>query len=332
MSDVIKIDLVKTDSVCFITDCAKASGYDYNYHSTKIDKLLFDGKIPEQTFTKNWYQIEKYPETIQRQITGERTNERYEINDKDMVSKKLPETISIEDKDNYDYEVKNNFYTYMYDTLPNRLEDVLVEINVIMEVDNFKVAPIINYTGIRKWDYKDIPYAIKNVDVQHQWLDKLIFPEVLLPSRPCSFSSKQVYDMTRQYVRDHIDGSKAKITSDYDFCFTVKKIVPLIEPETISYQNIFARTKRERSKIKYSTKKFNELEIFEMTHDQSRYNNYTVIKPIYGENEDDLKTKMDEWLDTLIEIINKPLEMCPHCNGKGYLDDIKRIRQENITR
>lgn len=332
MEDKIKIELVKTDSVCFITDCKKSEGYDYNYHNTKIATLLFDGKLPEQTFTKNWYQIDKYPTSIQRRITGERINQRYEINDKDMISKKLPELIKLEEKEDYSYDVREKFYTYKYDTLPDRLEDVDVEITEIIEVENFKAAPDILYRGIRKWDYKDIPYEIKNVDIKHQWLDKLIFPEILLPSRPCSFSSKQVYDITRQYIRDHIDGSKAKITSDYDFCFTAKKIVPLIEPETISYNNIFARTKKERNKIRYSTKKFNELEIFEMTHDQSRYNNYTVIKPIYGDNEDDLKNKMDEWLETLIEIINKPLEMCHHCNGNGYLDNIKRIKQDEVIK
>lgn len=332
MEDKIRIDLVKTDSVCFITDCKKSEGYDYDYHNSKIATLLFDEKLPEQTFTKNWYLIDKYPTSIQRKITGEHTNERYEIKDKDMISKKLPEIISIEEEDNYSYDVRDNFYTYKYDTLPDRLEDVDIEINIVLEVENFKVAPNVLYKGIRKWDYEDTPYEIRNVDIKHQWLDKLIFPEILLPSRPCSFSSKQVYDITRQYVRDHIDGSKAKITSDYDFCFTVKKNVPLIEPEKILYKNIFARTKKERNKITYAIKKFNEIEIFEMTHDQSRYQNYTSINAIYGENEEDLKNKMDEWLETLITIINKPLDMCPHCNGNGYLDEIKRIKQSEIIK
>lgn len=332
MEDKIKIDLVKTDSVCFITDCKKTSGYDYDYHRSRIDKLLFDGKLPSETFAKNWYQIDKYPTLIHRKITGERTNERYEIIDKDMISKKLPEIITMSESGNYEYEVRDKFYTYKYDTLPERKENIDVEINIVLEVDNFIAAPTINYKGIRRWNYKDAPYEITNVDIQHQWLDKLIFPEVLLPSRPCSLSSKQVYDITRQYVRDNINGSKAKITSDYDFCFAVKKIVPLIEPETITYQNIFAKTKKERNKIRYSTKKFNELEIFEMTHDQDRYQSYTVIKPIYGDNEEDLKNKTDEWLSTLIEIINKPLNICHHCNGNGYLDDVKRIKQDEILK
>ena len=330
MEENIKVNLIRTDSVCFITDCDKTGGYYYDHHISQIKNLLFDDEKPAETFAQNWYQINRYPEKIQREIIGERTNERYELKNKDLISEKLPETIPYIDRGNYEREIIDTLYKYTFDVLPNRLEDISLDITVIMEVDNFKPAPLIHYTGIHKWDYKDVPYDITNADVNSQWFDRIIFPEILLPSRPCSFSSKQVYDITRQYVRDHIDGSKAKITSDYDFCFTVKKIVPLIEPETISYQNIFARIKKERSKIRYSTKKFNEFIIFEMTHDQRRYENYTVIKAIYGNNEDDLKSKMDEWLETLISIINKPLDMCPHCNGNGYLDDIKKIRQDEI--
>ena len=133
-----------------------------------------------------------------------------------------------------------------------------------------------------------------------------------------SFYSKLVYDITRQYIKENIDYKVAKITSDYDFCFTVVKIVRLIEPETVTYQNIFARTKKERSKIKFAINKFKDVEIFQMTHDQSKYNGYTSIPPIYGKSEADLKKNMDEWLNSIITQINKPLQLCEHCEGTGY--------------
>jgi hypothetical protein len=98
----------------------------------------------------------------------------------------------------------------------------------------------------------------------------------------------------------------------------------LIEPETITYQNIFARTKRERSKIHTKVKKYEEKEIFEMTHAQARYNNYSVIPEMTANSEEELKEKVDIWLEGLMEIINKPLCTCPHCKGSGYLDDVKK--------
>ncbi len=84
----------------------------------------------------------------------------------------------------------------------------------------------------------------------------------MLSSRPCKLTSKQMYDITRKYIKDNIDLSKAKITSDYKFCFAVKKIIPLLTPEKISCTNVFARTKKERNKIHHEIKEYKEVEIF----------------------------------------------------------------------
>ena len=114
------------------------------------------------------------------------------------------------------------------------------------------------------------------------------------------------------------------VTSNYAFCFEVKKLIPMIEPETIKYQNIFARTKRERNKIHTTVKRYEEKSIFEMTHEQEKYKGYTVIPEMCADSEAELKEKVDTWLESLIEIINKPLCQCPHCQGAGYVDKIEK--------
>lgn len=215
-------------------------------------------------------------------------------------------------------------YTYKFDTLPNYFVDVPCDIQVVCEIDNYNFPPKLEYNAVQKVGWSEKQYTITNADVHHQTLDQIIFPSVLLCDRLCKFTSKQMYDITRQYILDHIDNSVAKITSNYDFCFTVKKLIPLIEPETITYQNIFARTKRERNRIHTTVKKFEEKEIFEMTHDQSRYQNYTVIPEMCANNETELKEKVDTWLEGLMEIINKPLCQCPHCQGAGYVGEVKK--------
>jgi hypothetical protein len=105
----------------------------------------------------------------------------------------------------------------------------------------------------------------------------MIFPEVLLHNRPCSFTSKAVYDITRQYVLNHIDHSVAEITSNYDFCFEVQKKIPLHVPEKITYQNFFGRTKRERSKVHTAIKEYRKSTVFEMTSNVDHYRGYTPI-------------------------------------------------------
>jgi hypothetical protein len=67
-----------------------------------------------------------------------------------------------------------------------------------------------------------------------------------------------------------------------------------------------------------------------MTHDQSKYNNYTVIPEMTANSESELKEKVDTWLESLIECINKPLCQCPHCQGSGYLEDFEKIDFKDV--
>ena len=326
MADKLTILCVKTNKGCFISDCTATTGYDYNYHSNKVNKLLFDGKLPTGTYYPNWFYIEQYPATIQREVAGAYVNKRYELIDITLESDKMPSVIAYEDVDQYNGAMINSLYKYAYDQEPNYMEDVACDIQVVCEIDNYNFPPRFEYNAVEKRGWSDYQkYTITNADVHHQLIDKMIFPAVLLHERPCKFTSKQMYNMTRQYILEHIDNSVAKVTSNYDFCFEVKKLVPLIEPETVTYQNIFARTKRERNKIHTTIKKYEEKSIFEMTHEQDRYKGYTAIPEMWANSEAELKEKVDTWLEGLMEIINKPLCQCPHCHGSGYIDDIKKL-------
>lgn len=323
--EVLTILCVKTDKGCFISDCKATTGYDYNYHKTALQTMFFNGKNPTGTYYPNWYYIEEYPTTIQREVRGELLNKRYELVDITLESDKMPLVIPYEDESQYSSTVIENLYRYKYDQAPNYMEDVECNIQVVCEIDNYTFPPKFEYSAIAKVGWNESQYTITNVNVQHQMLDKMIFPPVLLHNRPCKLSSKQMYDLTRQYILTHIDNSVAKITSNYAFCFEVKKLVPLIEPETITYQNIFGRTKRERNKIHTTIKKYEEKSIFEMTHEQEKYKGYSVIPEMHANSEAELKEKVDTWLEGLMEIINKPLCQCPHCQGTGYIDDIKKL-------
>ncbi|MCC0783547.1 hypothetical protein IR152_10720 [Clostridioides sp. ES-S-0108-01] len=321
----MNIYMVKTNKECFISDCEVFQGYGYDYHRTKLTNIYFDGEKPKETYCKNWYVIDKYPERIETKLI-EYTNKRYELNNKNMECEKFPKTINVEDIDKFDFEIRE-FYTFQKDELPPKLVEVEnVKIEVIMELDSFEMPNKIEYeaNGVKE-NYKNSSvYKITNADVKHQLLDKIIFPELMLSSRPCKLTSKQMFDITRQYIKENIDLSKAKITSDYDFCFTVKKIVPLLTPEKITYQNVFAKTKKERNKINFKIKEYKEVKIFSMTHNQCNYDGYTAIDAMYANNENELKEKVDTWLKGVVDAINKPLESCPHCNGTGYIDDIKK--------
>lgn len=316
--------MVETPECCFITDLIKTSGYDYEYHHSKIEDLYFDGKKPTRTFARNWMKIDKIPSLVEMRITGNRTNERYELTEPDLASDKLPNVIPKEDKENYQYNILETLYEYKYDRLPDRMEPVDVEIQTVLKMDKY-VEPSLEFEAIHKFNYSDAVYKITSADVGHQLFDKIIFPEVCLADRPCSLTSKQVYDVTRQHVLSHIDTSVADITSNYDFCFAVQKKVPKIAPETITYQNYFARTKKERLKVKTAVVSFTSHDIFQMTPAQENYKGYTAIPAMYASSEAELTEKMNEWLTYLMSIINAPLEECPHCNGTGLCGEVARV-------
>lgn len=323
MEEKIKMMLIRTDKGCFISDCYAMFGYHFNYHHSRIDELLFDGEVPIKTYAPHWLYIKQYPKKIQKNRQGNIINERYELRDIDLASEKMPTVIQRTDKSEYSVDVIDNLYSYEYDREPDYLEDVDCEIEEVLSVDNFTFPPQIQCDAVRKYDFKDTVYTITNADVEHQLIDEIIYPPVMLHKVPCKFTSKQMYDITRQYLLTHIDREVATVSSNYDFCFGVDKIIPLLEPEIISYQNILARTKRERNKIHTKIKKFNNVKIFEMTYDRENYKGYPVIPEIYADNEEGLKQKVDTWLDGVIEIINKPLCTCPQCKGVGFVDDIK---------
>lgn len=330
--ETIKARIVKTDGVCFISDCFAKSGYDYNYHRTLLKDLYFDGEQPKPSFKANWLTISHFPQGIERKVAGEIINRRQEILDAEMISAKLPAVIyyplpqeMCDEEGDFRY---STLYEYKYDREPDHFEDVQIEWDLVLDVDNFQMPPKIEFEGIHKWNYETVPYVINNNSVRHQQLDEMIFPEVLLHNRPCSFTSKTVYDITRQYVLNNIDHSVAEITSNYDFCFEVQKKIPLHVPEKITYQNIYARTKRERDKLHTTIKEYRKHTVFEMTNLVDKYRNYTPIPDMFAENETALEKKMNEWLTGLMAEINRPLCECPHCCGKGIVDQIKKVKAD----
>lgn len=315
----ILVRMVRTNTICFITDRFK-NGSIWN-NGGRIEHLLFDGVKPKQSFKPNWFVIDQYPTKIQREVKGGKINERWEINDKDMVSAKLPQVIrhgatSFFDDDGH--FLYGNLYTYMYDNAPNTFEDVQIEWEMIMDVDDFQYPPNIRFSGISRYDYKDSPYIVNNASVKHQALDEMIFPEVLLHNRPSSFDSTTVYNITRHHILENIDTKYAEVSSNYDFCFQVNKLIPLYAPQTITYQNIFAKTKRDREKRYTTIKAYDKHKIFEMTTAEKRYQGYTPIPPMFAASEEELQKKMESWLEMLMEEINRPLYACPHCKGAGY--------------
>ena len=119
--------------------------------------------------------------------------------------------------------------------------------------------------------------------------------------------------------KENIDSKYATITSDYDFCFTVKKKIELFTPEKYELDVSPIKARKPRYETRY--RKTREHEIFEMTYSPENYKGYTPIKEFEGKDLKDLKHNIEVFCKNLIEKINTPLKDCPHCKGYGVILD-----------
>lgn len=331
------IQAIQTEDGFFIKDESQSGNYAESYHhSSNLSKLFFDGEKPEPTFHAVWVKIKNKPKRIYGLVNQSDTNYRFELIDKSLESDKFPATFKFEEvaeKGEYGYHdpiwnenVRHlqSLYELKSDKQPSREEDIEFEFKVILVVDNIKEYQDFCYTYTEDYDHYNNKYRTINVtakSITHQVIDKIIFPEPLLPSRPCTLSSKETYGIIREYIKNNINPKAAEITSDYDFCFTVKKKVKLAAPYESKHEFKTSRGKSYRPpRIKKTLVEHKSVEVFEMTHAKAKYRNYTVIEGFRGDNQEDLKNNIDAYLEELISYINLPLQECSCCKGVGVVD------------
>lgn len=321
----MKLYMIKTNTKCFITTCTPEEWGKTYAKSYGLKELLFDGKYAKPTYLPEWYVIDLYPAKIEKKgvVYDYR---KYVLKDEYKGCLGFKKEIDYNDRFNFEHDI-DSFYNYEYQKREVNQEVDNLEIEVIMELENFNL-PTIEYRAYgetKNNGFWDKEYDITNKDVEHQLIDKMMFPDILLSERPCKFTSKQMYDITRAYIKDNINNKYATISSDYDFCFEVKKKIKKYTPEEVTYYNIFARTKKQRNTPHKKIVKYREETIFKMTNSKSKYDGYPIIEEMTAKNETELKEKVDTWLSELIKKINEPLVECPHCNGLGVISEIKEI-------
>ncbi len=324
----MKFLAIKTDKGYYLTD--EVENKDYNHSQIESQRIKFDGEKPEQTWQEKWFLIKDYPKIITKEVSQPNINKRYELIDKEQFPN-LALVIKQEDAVVQE-SCSENDYTTIY------TKD-FAKIQSLYKLESDSQLPIdepIEYEFIVIGEMKEIPdtipfkYEVQKTQWEHEGttfltnssivknlLDKIVTPPILMHTVPCCLTSEQSYKIVRQYVKSNIDNNVAKITSDYDFCFTVRKVIKLAENEEyIINQNQF--TKR---KPKYVTKYRNsrQVTIFEMGWSPKCYEGYTPIEGFKGKNEKDLKKNVDKFLKDLITKINEPLVECPNCKGLGVI-------------
>lgn len=289
---------------------------------------------------RDYYHIEKVSSvsTVEKRTPATKVHVGYTLIDPGLAADNIPLNLTIADVDSEFSEYDDNsnrlwsnfrqlksLYTNTYDDVDEKWDFVEFEVTVVdtLTIDKFN-EPIKMSVKLHKSDNSgsnhspNIDYDLLSI-TEFSDIDKMLTPEFLLHERPCKISSDVVYRIVRQHIKDHIDRKQAHITSDYDFCFTVKKRVTIKEHQ---YKSEMTTPKGNSYKPpKFVTKTTNEklVDIFEMTHASRAYNGYTVISAWSASSLSEMKNQMESFLDHLIAIINMPVTECQHCNGSGHI-------------
>lgn len=253
--------------------------------------------------------------------------------DSTFIEGVIPKVVTPEDAD----EIKDSdgdFYFgsgskyYSYRGLYKRVREELpyVFVDVEFEVDykgtiehslienNYKDATI---KLIEKNYWKEVTIEAKLSAITHYYeLEELLTPDLVIHNRPCYIDSDTTFAIVRNHIKENINPKYARVTSDYNFCFTVKKRVqinPYVHKTEIKKSNGRSYAKPQ---FKSQTIEAKEVEIFEMCPSK-KYQNYTPIAGFKGENLADLVENIKLYLDHLMDVINAPVHECEHCGGLG---------------
>ena len=304
------------------------------YHAI-TDKHIVNGIIPilEPTHLHNWVKLVGITEINTLQAYGSKkvVNVRWELINPEDASLGIPLVLTEEQADEQycedeyyhylgdgcEYKRFSSLYTRKHDYQDGDLGDIEFEIVSTQEisvsdVDNFRDMKIT--THINKYN-TEVVQDLSSI-VTYSDIEQLLVHPLAIHNRPCSVSKDTTYNIVRNHIKQNINLQHARITSDYDFCFTVKKLVQ-IKPIELK-QEIKKTNGRSyaKPKFKYSTKQYNEVEIFEMCP-AKKYRDYTPIDGFRGDNLEDLAENIKLYLDELMAVINAPAHECEHCNGVG---------------
>jgi hypothetical protein len=293
----LKLVAIKTNNKVFISDNLNGE----SYHREQLSGLYFDGEKPIKTHHKDWFELSQLPEKIEKQLPAKRINMRFELKDGFQESELTPRVINETyiDEDSEYYEVKG-LYDFKFETQPAGMEEVPFEINAIEEIDGeFEII---------KTEY----------NLKHSILDKIQTRSIMLHTKPCSLSKQDSYNIIRNHVKANINPKYARVSSDYDFCFSVQKVIELYKPHeyTVDVNATYKRRKPKYEK-RYNTNK--TVLVYEAA--PKTYNNYPVVEEFVGKDYEDLQNNIKTFLDNLMAEINEPVVECEHCKGRGVTFD-----------
>lgn len=322
----VKVNVVKAQNGFFI-NINDTTGWNHDHYT-------INGVPIKRAYKSGWYVTDNIPEAFTFKRKGQAINHRFElkpdVSDEMINALNLQKTLDKEDcldmeksGCHYDfiwreeYTFTQQFYQYIYDT---PIEDVTViaDVNKVLEIDATIDEPKFTFKVYRtRWEHE----GTKNItsgEIKTAFEYSLLYPDIVESHLPCSLTAKKSYDIIRMFIKENINPKVAHISSDYDFCLSVKKDIKL-HKELYRKEEVLTPGGRSYKHKRYRDVyiKSRSVTVFEVA--PKVYNSYPVVKPFTGNNYEDLRNNINTYLEKLIEEINTPLIDCPHCQGMGVI-------------
>lgn len=311
-----------------VIECDDPKGFFYSLKQTY--NILVNGNRPKDTFDSSWYFSEDEIKSVQKIIPGVLVDVSYKIKDASLVSDKIPEILTADEVflngklacDVYgtpsldDWNPKYLHLASLYEYVPVYSEQVLEDIPFVCKL-------IVKAESIKDVSKRTHQYSYH---IKAESLTGMLFPPIYNKTNSKIYlDATGLYSIIREEVNTRIDRRYASVQSDHDFVFRVFKRVKLHEPnikkkEVLNAHGKSYKTKRYDTRTITHSTSFCVLEICPKS-----YNEYQVINGIWAENEEDLWNKVDKIVNNIIEIVNKPVEECPHCKGTGVIGSHSNI-------
>lgn len=298
-------------------------------HSLFCGHLVNDLSENQVTNVNGFVRLSEDVHSVKKVIPASRKLLHFTLKDKELESSKLPLTVNqYYDEDAEEYKLEGvSGYEVLYEPVYEETERLTVEVPYevitlgeyeIEEPNNIKNRVIKMKQDGNFYNGKVVQLELDSV-VTYDDIVKLLTPEFMLPQVPCKLSSHQMFKIVRQYLIENLDMKENVITSNFDFCFTVKKRVHT-KPFVVAESYIASRNKWKERKV---TKTEKLVEVFEMTwagyKGKGGYEGYTCIPELHGDNLEDLSNKLDNYLGSLITALNAKVNECECCGGTGHI-------------
>lgn len=319
--------------------------FDYRGERKSVEYDIGGGRINgrsdyTKTHKEGWLFLENETSInkVEKKVAPKVINVYWELKNSEDVSLGLPLLLSQEesqeewddDDDAYCYTITNPKYARFSNLYQRREErddgswkDISDEYEFCYKGE-FSVENLSDDIGDIKltwqekagWSYKEKTVDLSSI-ARYNELEEMLIPDLVIHNRPCSVDVETTYKIIRNYVKENINGKYARVKSDYDFCFSVDKVIP-IKPYELKTE-VLKKNNRSYAKPRFNTKLIQNktVEVFEMC--PKPYQKYTTIKGFSGKNLRDLADNIKSYLEDLVDFLNTPLVECECCQGVGHV-------------